>query len=186
MAFYRQACRRLWFTGAVLAALGNSLANKPAMSVGPSEVFVLGGHSDGPVRLGSSPKRFDISDDVLKTILQRLRERDDRRLYVVIDDIRRGEPLGIFYHVFFAAAGHGVEPLQDNDHVGSFNLFERYQRFVSFDVTDQFQRLVARPSAKLAVTIQPALGGTASERESLAKALDDAPVIIGGVRLALQ
>jgi hypothetical protein len=182
MTFYGRPKTPTWL---VICAIVLSYALFEMIKGVASAQELIVSDSAGPILLGPNPKRFDIGAETVKNLSERLKRRTSR-LYLVIDEIQRREPITLFFLVVLTAAPDVTQVFTNEDPVGTFNLFEKYQRFVSFDITERFRNLAAMRDAKLAVLIQPALGLNIGEREILQRKIDKAWITIGRVRFLVQ
>lgn len=141
---------------------------------------------DGPIRLGAEPSHIRLSDDALENVAKWVRGAGGAgRIYLVLDQIRAKRQPGVLYEVFVSATDGGPQTPDSAHLVGHFNLFERQQPFLSFDVTERVEGLDLR-GRKLVVTIQPAVGLGSSGRPEFRQELEQAEVTVGRVRLVAQ
>ncbi len=175
----------------VCATLSAAPAAPVSRSTGEETDLATSSLHDGPIRLGAEPSHIRLSDDALENVAKWARGAGAGaagRIYLVLDQIRAKRQPGVLYEVFVNATDGGPQTPDSAHLVGHFNLFERQQPFLSFDVTERVEGLAIHDlrSRKLVVTIQPAVGPGSSGRPEFRQELEQAEVTVGRVRLVAQ
>ena len=171
---------------ATLSAAPAASAAPVSRSTGEETELATSSLHDGPIRLGADPSYIRLSDDAFENVAKWVRGAGAAgRIYLVLDQIRAKRQPGVLYEVFVNATDGGPQTPDSAHLVGHFNLFERQQPFLSFDVTERVEGLDLR-GRKLVVTIQPAVGPGSSGRPEFRQELEQAEVTVGRVRLVAQ
>lgn len=173
----------------VCATLSAAPAAPVSRSSGEETELATSSLHDGPIRLGAEPSHIRLGDDALENVAKWARGAGAAgRIYLVLDQIRAKRQPGVLYEVFVSATDGGPQTPDSAHLVGHFNLFERQQPFLSFDVTERLEGLAVRDlrSRKLVVTIQPAVEPGSSGRPEFRQELEQAEVTVGRVRLVAQ
>jgi hypothetical protein len=148
-----------------LGACANGVdPTRPAASRGDGQVIAF----LGPVKLQRTPVRVPLQGaegTPLSAILDTLGR--NRRLYLVLRDLRTDEQPGVLYDVYLDLPA-GAQPRENDPHyVGSFNFYNAAggfapsnARFQSFDISDVARALRARGKLTDRTTITVFAGGT--------------------------
>jgi hypothetical protein len=165
---------------AVAQANSASISDRGEMQLATSQ-------REGPIRLGGEPVHIELTGDFARFMRSRKRGAPSaRHVYLVLDEIRRKRQPGVLFEIFLSEPNDGVWKMDSARYVGDFNVFEQ-REFWSVDATEHLEAFVAAGrSAKIIVTIRPALGADPSARSELLRVIDEAEVTVARVRLVAQ
>jgi hypothetical protein len=168
-----------------LGACANGVdPTRPTAGRGDGQVIA----SLGPVKLQSTPIRVALQgaeETPLGAVLDTLGR--NRRLYLVLRDLRTDEQPGVLYDVYLDLPAGGQPRENDPHYVGSFNFYNAAgtagsfapsnARFQSFDISGVARALRARGKLSDRTTITVFAGGAPA---------DAARPVIGRIELVVQ